>query len=101
VSYMDELVMDFVHRLRATKGLQLHEVLEDWIELGDIIEKTGGDFSLYQAAVIRILLAISEREDLSEAFERPLLDFNATGCMERGFWDAAVFRRKYGTRAEQ
>lgn len=82
---------------RREERLSLRECLEDWVELGDVVERAAGDFSLYQAVVIQILVSIEQTH--SEYFERPLLRFGdgTTTCLERGFWDAAVFRRKYGT----
>lgn len=102
--YTRELVNDFFGFLSGPEvpALYLGGCLENWIEFGNIVDLTGGDFNCYQAAVIQILLAFDRSEELSRSFEKPLINLNdpVAACLERGFWDAAVFRRKYGDRRE-
>lgn len=99
--YLREIMIDsFIDVLsNREKDIQLADVLEDWVELHDAIDRTGGDFSLYQAVVIMILAEIPEKDHLSSIFSRPLLDFShgTPACLDRGFWNAAVFRRTYGS----
>ena len=100
MNYLQEVVSESLIRNLSYYGkrIELSHVLEDWVEHGDAAEKTGGDFSLYQAVVIMIVADIPENKHLSPIFKRPLLDFShgTPTCLDRGFWNAAVFRRQYG-----
>lgn len=77
--------------------LDLNQLLFDWIEEGEVIELSGGDFSQYLLAVISIRARLEQNSYLLKLYHKPLLDPECN-ALDPGFWRAEVFRRQIGLR---
>jgi hypothetical protein len=75
----------------------LNQLLFDWIDQGDAVELSGGDFSQYLLAVISIRIRLEQDSYRLKQYHKPLLrpECNA---LDPGFWRAEVFRRQLGLR---
>lgn len=109
VSYLDDIsshFFEFVHgpHVGHDIGENLATWLEKWVEYGNAVEITAGDYAVFLQAVISIMIQIETKGPMRfctpDQFGEPPL-FRSTGSAEemglpsRDLWNAQVFRRKY------
>lgn len=80
------------------RGETLADWLERWIEFGNAVDLSGGDFATFMQAVVLILMRVQQRPEAPEIFgPPPFFGIGGDDLPSRELWNAQVFRRKYPT----
>lgn len=110
MEYVQELVDDFIDFLATRKDENdqltdhLTEYLDEWIKWGNAIELVGGDHARFLCVALLIAdRLVNQPEDfrghgdqIGKFVAFVDADDKLPICMDPGYWDLFVFRRKYG-----